>query len=347
MAPDTTLTDHAASWARIARRVIGTPYPYSSGHTAHGPDDTNITPQLLHPAFHGSLDWHSCVHMQWSLVTLLDRQAQVLEAEGEVADTVALLEERLTPEHLEVEVDYLRARPGFERPYGWAWAAMLAGGLRRLADGSGPAADPAARWAGAVAPLADLVAERVVDWLPRQDYPVRHGKHQNDAFAMSLLLRAFGPAALDRPEVVAAVRGRALDWFAGDTAYGTRTEPSGTDFLSPALSEAELMSHLLGEEFGEWLRTFLPGLGQGDHEQLLAVPAVGEGTDGQLAHLLGLSLSRAWQLRVLAPHLDPEAAGVLRAGADAQVAAVLPEITDGDFMATHWLVSFALLASGA
>lgn len=330
---------HAADWARVARQVIGTPYPYASGHVAHAPDDTDVTPQRLHPAFHGSLDWHSCVHMQWSLSTLVEGYADQLGEAGELGPAVALLSERLTERHLAAESDYLRARPGFERPYGWAWAAMLVARARRLAAGGHPAAG---RWAGALEPLGEVVADHVQDWLPRQVHPVRHGKHQNDAFALSLLLRAFGE--LGREDVCSAMRERALDWFGGDTAYDTRVEPSGTDFLSPALSEAELMLRVLpADEVGRWLAAFLPGLGEGGHRHLLEVPEVRDATDGQLVHLHGLALSRAWQLRALAGQLSTGAAETVLAAADRQVEAVLPQITDGDFMATHWLVSFALL----
>lgn len=331
----------APAWSRVAREVIGTAYPWSPAHVVTGPDDTSVVPHELHPAFHGALDWHSCVHMQWSLVTLLHRYAEQL-GEAERAAARALLRERLTPEHLAVEAEYLRRRPGFERPYGWAWAAQLAA---TCADLGGEGDEDAAGWAKALAPLAALVGERVVAWLPRQAYPVRHGKHQNDAFALLLMTEAYG--RLGREDVVAACRGRALEWFGGDGPAATADEPGGSDFLSPALTEALLLSRVLpGEQVGPWLARFLPGLGEGEHEHLLEAPVVLDPTDGQGAHLLGLALSRAWALRGLAEHL-PAVAPRLRRAADEQEAAVLPEITDGDLMATHWLVSFALLARGA
>ncbi|GGK79014.1 DUF2891 domain-containing protein [Ornithinimicrobium pekingense] len=340
---DAAPTD-AAAWSRVARAVVATPYPWSPGHTVLGPDDGQLVPEQLHPAFHGSLDWHSCVHMQWSLVTLLTRYGDALGRDEHDA-VVALLGERLRPEHVAVEVAYLQARPGFERPYGWAWAAQLVAALTDAArDGAAPHTSVSA-WAGAVAPLGEAVCDLVLGWLPRQAYPVRHGKHQNDAFALWLLRDA--AERLGRDDVVTACRQRALDWFGDDADAPTAWEPGGTDFLSPALTEAGLMSRVLpGREYAAWLGRFLPGLGEGRHEHLLVVPVVGDATDGQYAHLLGLALSRAWQLRELAPHLPPAAADRLRAGADAQEAAVLQQITDGDFMATHWLVSFALLARG-
>ncbi|MDX3002431.1 DUF2891 family protein [Kribbella solani] len=314
-----------AAWARIACEVLDTRYPYGSAHASRGPDDVDVTPERLHPAFHGSYDWHSSVHMQWSLVRLLTLAPD--------QRSIDLLNQRLTPEAIAVEAAYLRERPGYERPYGWAWAAMLVAAARDT------------QWAPALQPLGAVIADLVMAWLPKQAYPVRHGAHLNSAFALALLHEAYGE--LGRTDVVEAVRARALDWYGGDTAYDTRFEPSGTDFLSPALSEAELMRRVLpATAFASWLTAFLPGLGKEQHLHLLEVPVTDDSGDGQLAHPAGLALSRAWQLRTIAPAL-PDVADVLRAGADRQVAAVLPTVTGGDFMSTHWLVSFALLADHA
>jgi hypothetical protein len=319
---------YAAAWADIACQVLDTTYPYATQHASSGPDDVDVTPDRLHPSFHGSYDWHSSAHMQWSLVRLLAL------APDEVGPRPAeLLDQRLTPDAIATEAAYLRKHPSYERPYGWAWAAMLAAATRTT------------QWAGTLTPLGDVIADLVLTWLPRQAYPVRHGVHLNSAFALALLHEAYGE--LGRADVVEAIQARSLEWYGNDTAYDTRFEPSGTDFLSPALSEAELMRRVLPEaEFGNWLSAFLPGLGKDAHQHLLEVPVTDESGDGQLAHLSGLALSRAWQLRTIAPAL-PDVADVLRAGADRQVDAVLPTVTDGDFMSTHWLVSFALLADQA
>ncbi|TDW15467.1 DUF2891 family protein [Kribbella kalugense] len=319
---------YAAAWADIACTVLETPYPYGAAHASSGPDDVDVTPDRLHPAFHGSYDWHSSAHMQWSLVRLL-----TLAPDQVGRRPIDVLDKRLTPEAIATEAAYLRARSSYERPYGWAWAAMLVAAGRQT------------QWADVLTPLGEVIADLVLAWLPRQAYPVRHGVHLNSAFALALLHEAYGD--LQRQDVVDAIRARALEWFGEDTAYDTRFEPSGTDFLSPALSEAELMRRVLpDEEFATWLAAFLPGLGTDAHLHLLDVPITDNSGDGQLAHLSGLALSRAWQLRTIAPAL-PDVADVLKAGADRQVEAVLPTVTDGDFMSTHWLVSFALLADQA
>jgi hypothetical protein len=316
---------YAAAWAEIACEVLDTPYPYGAAHASQNANDVDVTPDRLHPAFHGSYDWHSSAHMQWSLVRLL-----TLAPDQVGSRPIELLDRRLTPEAIATEAAYLRERPSYERPYGWAWAAMLAAAAQGRYD---------------LSPLSDVIADLVLGWLPRQWYPVRHGVHLNSAFALALLLEAYDD--LGRADVVEAIRGRAVEWFGDDTNYDTRFEPSGTDFLSPALSEAELMRRVLpDDQFAPWLTAFLPGLGTTAHGHLLDVPATDDSGDGQLAHLSGLALSRAWQLRTIASAL-PDVADVLRAGADRQVEAVIPTVTHGDFMSTHWLVSFALLADQA
>lgn len=327
--------DQAEVWARTVLRVLGTRYPYATGHVTTGRDDTRLDPVELHPAFHGSFDWHSSVHMLWSAVRLLTLAPDQLEA-GTRDDLVALLDERLSVEHCAAEVAYLRADPSYERPYGWAWAAMLA-----AATTSCPL--PRARsWTAATAPLAGLVAELLLDWMPRLAYPVRHGVHANTAFAASLAHQAF--TTLGRPDLVGAVGAHARRWFGADRDHPTRWEPSGGDFLSPALCEADLMQRVLPpDELADWLPGFLPGLAA-DGDPLLGSPAVLDPTDGQLGHLLGLALSRAWQLRRLAPHLDAARGDRIATATAEQVRLVETQIVSGDFMVTHWLVSFALLA---
>lgn len=327
---------HADAWGRTVVEAVGRTYPWAAQHTVTGPDDTDVTPQRLHPAFHGSYDWHSCVHMLWSGLTLLESDGL---SDHTRAALVALLDERLQPAHTAAEADVVRRRRTFERPYGWAWLLRLAAAARTSAH---PRADA---WDAALTPVADAVLEHLAAWLPALTHPVRHGVHSNTAFALGLAHDAAGP--LGRADVAGLIGERALAWFGGDRDYPVAWEPSGHDFLSPALSEATLMRRVLdAEAFAAWLQGFVPGLG-GVDDPLLTVAEPGDTTDGQAAHLLGLALSRAWHLRELAPFLAPDAAARVRDAATRQAGSAASAITTGDFMATHWLVSFALGAERA
>ncbi|MEP7193768.1 MAG: DUF2891 family protein [Actinomycetota bacterium] len=328
-------TEYAQVWATTILRVLGTAYPYGAAHVSLSPNDNDVEPSLLHPAFHGSVDWHSSAHMQWSAIRLLTVAHEELEPETR-ADLIRVLQERLTEENGVVEAAYLLERPSYERPYGWAWAAMLAAAARScsLPEATG--------WAKSTGIVADAVADNLMGWMPNLAYPVRHGVHSNTAFAVALCHEAFG--ALGRGDVVAAVEDNARRWFAGDQGYATRWEPSGNDFLSPALCEADLMRRVTApDEYAGWLAGFLPHLAA-EGDSLLEIPQVLDRTDGHLVHLFGLALSRAWLLRLLAPHLRDEARERVEAATVRQIAAVEREIVEGHFMSTHWLVSFALLA---
>jgi hypothetical protein len=330
--------EYADAWGRTVLEVLGTVYPYGSAHVSRDADDTDVDPVRLHPSFYGSFDWHSSVHMHWSAVRLLTLAGDQLDDETRTRLT-AVLDERLTAAPLQTEADYLRDRPDWERPYGWAWAAMLA-----AAASSSPLPEARA-WAAALVPVADAVADLLLAWLPRLAYPVRHGVHSNTAFALALCHEAY--TALGRADVVEAVSEPARRWFGEDRDYPAGWEPSGSDFLSPALCEADLMRRILLEpEFAAWLPEFLPGLGR-ESDPLLDVPEVLDRTDGHAVHLFGLGLSRAWQLRLLSPYLADDARQWVSAATARQVAVVEEEIVTGDFMSTHWLVSFALLAATA
>ena len=325
--------EQAASWADTVVRVLETPYPWASAHISAGPDDCDVTPERLHPVFHGSLDWHSSCHMQWSAVTLLGRARDAL-GEERAQRLSGVLDQRLTSENAEVERDYLWRRASYERPYGWGWLAVLAA----ASEASGNRA-----WAAATRRMADQVADNLRWWLPRLSYPVRHGVHSNTAFALGLCRDGFG--ALGREDVVALIDRQALIWFADDRDYPSNWEPSGNDFLSPALTEADLMRRVLpGAEFRPWLAGFLPRLGA-DDDAPLRTPRVRDRSDGQIVHLFGLGLSRAAMLRRIEPFVtDGGRRERIRMAASQQVAAASREVTSGDFMSTHWLVSFALLA---
>lgn len=322
----------AEELARAPLAHVTREFPNKLDHVMAGPEDV-LGPKALHPIFFGSYDWHSCVHGWWTMMTLR-RLYPDLEAVPEID---ALASSLLTPANAAVEAAYL-ARPasaGFERPYGWAWLLMLAAELRRHRT------PQAARWSQALEPLAQAFAERFKAFLPKSPYPVRAGAHTNTAFALRLALE-YAQEAGD--EALAALcRAKALAWYGADRACPTN-EPSQDDFLSPTLIEVELMRHvLLPEAFGAWLERFLPPGAALD--PLTAPPEVTDRSDGKIAHLDGLCLSRAWCWRGLAralPAADERRDAAL-AAAEVHLAAALPHIAD-DYMGQHWLASFVVLA---
>jgi hypothetical protein len=330
---DAALVDALAT---TALENVGRDYPFHLLHLAHGDADVRA-PRALHPVFHGAFDWHSCVHMHWALVRCLR-----LRPHGAFAAAAAAhFDARFTAQAVAGECDYLGAagRESFERPYGWGWLLQLAAELDALAAQS-PAA---ARWRDELAPLAALIAGRFVAWLPRADFPVRAGTHGNCAFALTLALnhaRRSGAAALE-----AAIIGRARRWFGDDRRYPVAYEPGGDDFLSGGLCEALLMARVLPPgEWPSWWERFEPDPAA-LHSWLAPVP-VADPTDGKIVHLHGLNLSRAWCWRELLPSLPQPLRDTATRAAEAHLHASLAAATEGDYVGTHWLASFALLATG-
>jgi hypothetical protein len=326
--------DRAQDLARIALGHVEREYPNKLDHVIEGPHDLQ-TPSVLHPIFHGSFDWHSCVHGYWTLARVLRLQPGLEQAPA----IAALFDRAFTAAKVAGERAYLD-RPSsrtFERPYGWAWLLKLQAELLAL---------PERRWARALQPLADAFAARLMAHLPKADYPVRAGTHANTAFALRLAAD-YANATLDA-RLLDALRSKALAWFTFDSD-AQAWEPSGEDFLSPVLMEAAAMARLLpAKDFAVWLDRFLPRLAQGQPEALFVPAMVSDRTDGRIAHLDGLNLSRAWCWRELAgaaPSGNPST-DRCRAAADDHLAAGLPHL-EGDYMGEHWLASFALLAMTA
>ncbi|BBD01730.1 MULTISPECIES: DUF2891 domain-containing protein [Sphingobium] len=317
------------NFATLTLSHLGRQYPYKMDLVMAGPQDAR-PPQDHHPIFHGSFDWHSCVHGWWQVMRLKRlfptlAQGDAIRARGDAM---------LVPDKVAGELAYLH-RPlstGFERPYGWAWALAL---HQELALHDAP-------WADAFAPLADAFAERFHAFLPKLTYPLRVGTHFNIAFALILTL---GWAEARDPALVALIRDRAIGWFGQDRACQA-WEPGGDEFLSPALCEALLMSRLLDRaDFADWFHAFLPHLSAGEPVTLFTPATVSDRSDGKIAHLDGLNLSRAWCWRGIAAALgtgDPVADLAERA-ARVHIDASLPHVA-GDYMGEHWLATFALLA---
>ncbi|THD62888.1 DUF2891 domain-containing protein [Phenylobacterium sp.] len=320
----------ASKFARIALGHVAREYPNKLDHVLDGPGDAK-GPRDLHPIFFGSFDWHSCVHGYWLLASLLRREPGIPEA----AAIRALFDDAFTAEKVTAEVAYL-ARPssrGFERPYGWGWLLKLQAELM--------AHD--APWAATHRPLAEAFAQRFRDFLPKAAYPIRTGVHSSTAFALALA-QDYAAAAGDSA-LTDLFADKARAWYLADRD-APAWEPSGDDFLSATLMEAECLRRLLpADAFAAWFKAFLPRAADRQPASLFIPAEVSDRSDGKIAHLDGLNLSRAWCWREIAASLpagDP-LAGVAEAAAQAHMAASLPHVA-GDYMGEHWLASFALLA---
>ena len=326
--------DAAQRFADLALACVHKEYPNKISHVLAG--DTDVKPpRELTPAFCGCFDWHSAVHGHWLLVRLV----RTFPEAPFVSKSREAIAASLTPAHIATEVRYLEGpgRSDFERPYGLAWLLQLEMELREWRD-------PQAReWAETLGPLERAAAGRIKAWLPKLSYPIRVGEHSQTAFAFGLILdwaRATGDT-----EMGALIEKRSRDYHLADRDCSIAYEPSGQDFLSPCLAEADLMRRVLPQaEFSSWLAGFLPHLPRDGSTSWLEPAVVTDPTDGKLAHLDGLNLSRAWMLEGIAaglPPRDPRIAS-LRAVVAAHRASGLAAVTGAHYEGGHWLGSFAV-----
>jgi hypothetical protein len=317
----------AARFARLALDCVHKQYPNKIAHSLNSDADVK-PPRQLTPAFYGCYDWHSSVHGHWLLVRLI-RLFPDAPFSGEAR---AALAQSLTPANIAEEVKYLNddGRGSFERPYGLAWLLQLVAELHEFDD------PEASRWSAALGPLAQAVTARIASWLPKMEHPVRTGEHNNTAFSIGLMLdyaRATDNAAFGK-----LVESRARDYYLKDKGCPLNYEPSGEDFLSPCLAEADVVRRLLPPaEFARWLTAFLPRID-------LEPTHVADPSDGKLYHLAGLNLSRAWMLEGIISNLP---VGDTRRGALTALAGRLEQtgldsIKSEHYEGGHWLGSFAV-----
>ena len=323
---EATVRERAEGFAGAILGAVRREYPNQLGHRITGPDDRPL-PHELHPSFYGCSDWHSAVEMHWALVRLLRAVPDQVPA----TEARAILDEHLTADRISVEAAYFETHPWFERPYGWGWALML---VHEVATWEDP---DAGRWTAALEPLAEALEHRYLEWLPKATYPQRDGMHANSAFALA---RALPFARLRSDPLLSAITAVARRWYGDDRGYPADWEPSGADFLSPALTEAELMT-TVSENFVDWFNRFLPEL----PTSLLEPAIVSDSADGFIAHLHGLNLSRAFcwsRIAEALPPDDPRIETISNAIAR-HAEAALPHIVGGDYVVEHWLACYALL----
>lgn len=329
----------AGRFARLALDCVHQEYPNKIAHVMQSDSDA-LPPRTLTPAFYGCFDWHSSVHGHWLLVRLI----RMFPNEDWAAEARAALDRSLTPEHIAGEVAYLtgKDRASYERPYGLAWMLQLCAELRAWDDPDGR------RWLAAILPLENAVADKLASWLPKLTYPIRTGEHSQTAFALGLVYDWARGAGPDSPRAVALadlVAAKARSFHESDAACNLDYEPSGQVFLSPCLAEADLMRRVMDpDEFADWLTRFLPLLPEAESTAWLPVAIVSDRTDGKLAHLDGLNLSRAWMLEGIAEGLPKGDArlAALRAAAAEHRTAGLAAVTGEHYEGGHWLGSFAV-----
>ncbi|GJQ30321.1 MAG: hypothetical protein HBSAPP03_22050 [Phycisphaerae bacterium] len=319
-------------------------FPHKLDHVINDASEI-LGPRALHPIFYGSFDWHSSVHGHWLLI----RAIRLFPALAQADQVRGILDARFTSDNVRGEVAYLgqKLRTTFERPYGWGWFLKLAAELRSppptgvtLSEATAAAF---ARWHAALQPLTDAFVERFVNFLPKATYPIRVGTHHNTAFALAL---AHDYARLTEHAALGdAISKSARAWYLNDRDYPA-WEPDGIDFLSPGLVEAECMRRVLPPaEFAPWFARFLPALAERKPATLFVPATVSDRTDGQITHLDGLNLCRAWCWRSLASTLepnDPRHSLMIQSAKD-HLEAALPHVS-GDYMGEHWLATFAMLA---
>jgi hypothetical protein len=320
----------AERFANLALACVHQEYPNKIAHTMASDADAQ-PPRRLTPAFYGCYDWHSAVHGHW----LLARLARRFPAAPFAAKARTALAQSLTPEHVAAEVKYMAAegRGTFERPYGLAWLLQLSAELHEWDD-------PQAReWGATLEPLVRTALGRLRTWLPKLSHPIRIGEHNQTAFALGLILD-WARGAGDR-DAQGFFETRARELYLADRACPLAYEPSGEDFLSPCLAEADLMRRILpSSDYAAWLSAFLPQI----HGTGWITPAVStDPADGKLAHLDGLNLSRAWMLEGIAAGLPAgdRRLGDLRAAAAAHRDSGLAAVTGKHYEGGHWLGSFA------
>jgi hypothetical protein len=324
----------AERFANLALACVGKEYPNKISHVLNGDADV-APPRKLTPAFCGCYDWHSSVHGHWLLVRLVKTFPDATFARP----AREALRKSLSAENLKQEAAYLRGegRASFERPYGMAWLLQL---IVELAEWD----DPQAReMLTNLAPLEDAVRDRLKTWLPKLSHPVRIGEHNQSAFALGLMLDY--ARATKNESFGKLVSEKIGNFFEGDKECSLNYEPSGEDFLSPCLGEADAVRRVMGpDEFAKWLSKFLPQIPSTTKADWLPVTVSPDPSDPKLAHLDGLSLSRAWMLEGIVSGLPPNdpRRPALVATAEAHRRAGLAAVTGAHYEGGHWLGSFAV-----
>lgn len=318
-------------FAALPLHCIEQEYPYKLGQVLATNEDLK-SPKELHPIFYGCFDWHSSVHGHWLLAKAIAKFPDTDLSKK----AIALFDKQFISRKVSKELVYFRPdlNKSFERTYGWAWLLKLHAELSQLEE------DETHQWSTKLKPLTDYIVKSYMEFLPKLVYPIRVGEHTNTAFGLSLALDYARIVKNERFEALIVQRSK--DYYLKDANCPLTWEPSGFDFISPCLQEAELMSKVLDEvEFTIWLNAFLPQLFE---EGFDLIPGkVADRTDGKLVHLDGLNFSRAWCLYKLAVAVPDYKDSFSKIG-DIHMKASMDQVAESDYMGSHWLASFLVYA---
>lgn len=328
-------TEMANKLASMPLKCINQEYPNKTAHVINAEKDAILTPKQLHPSFYGCFDWHSSVHGHWMLVRLL-RTVQDLENRDKIT---SILDESFSPEKIKEEASYFtkyQVAQNFERTYGWAWILKLDEELARWNH-------PKAKiWHQNLKPLTDEILRLWKAYLPKQTYPNRTGVHPNTAFAMSFAIdwaREVGDKSFEEE-----LSEKAKIFYLNNTKTPAYLEPDGSDFFSPSLEIAELMSRILPQkEFEKWLNLFYE---KRSLENIELIPIISDVNDYQTVHLVGLSFSKAWAMKNIINAL-PEKNSIRKQfeiSKEKFIENSLPIMFQGNYGGDHWLASFAVYA---
>lgn len=328
--PPALTLEQANKLLALPLECIGTEYPNKPGQVLGGDEDLK-SPRKLHPAFYGCFDWHSSVHGHWSLVSLV-KQFPDLEKDKKAREKLI---KHLSRENIKAEVEYFKGKHAktFERTYGWAWLLKLAEELHTWETPTGRQLEKNLQ------PLTDLIVKRYMEFLPKLNYPVRVGTHENTAFGLAYAYDYAQTLQIDSLKNL--ISQKAKEFYLNDKNCPLDWEPSGFDFLSPCLEEVDIMRRVLTtKDFSKWLSTFLPRLA--DKNFKLEPGKVSDREDGHLVHLDGLNFSRAWCLYGIVETL-PEYNHLIKI-ADEHIQYSLPNLVGDSYEGGHWLGSFAIYA---
>lgn len=324
----------ASQLASLPLKCITQEFPNKTNHSSYTDSDHVLLPNQLHPSFYGCFDWHSSVHGHWMLARLL----QLFPGMPEANLIRSVLNTTITKENILKEVNYfdMPLTASWERTYGWAWILKLDEALYKWDD------PDARKWHKALQPLTKKIIQLWTNFLPKQTYANRTGVHPNTAFGLVFALdyaRTVKHTAFESAIVASAIK-----IFGKDKNAPAIWEPNGSDFLSPALEEADLMRRVLPKkEFTTWFNQFI-SLQSIKH--LTILPVVSDRGDLQIVHLDGLSFSRSWCMNGLAAMLpaNDQRKKILQRSAIKHLAVALPHVVSGEYGGEHWLASFAVYA---